>query len=62
MFDTHPQGCPAGALSTEELFHAAIAYRRAPGNADPDADPQTAEAQQIRSAVPDAPAIVGGLK
>lgn len=59
MFDTHPAGCPAGNLSEAERFHAAIAYQRPPGNRDPDLDPRTTEAQQIRSTAADRPIICG---
>lgn len=34
--------CPAGAVSELERLHAAIAYRRPPGNLDPDRDPSSA--------------------
>jgi Carboxypeptidase regulatory-like domain len=59
MFDTHPSGCPVGDLSDEERFHASIAYRRPPGNRDPDLDPQTTEAQQLRARLADRPIICG---
>jgi hypothetical protein len=34
--------CPAGELSAAERYHAAIAYSRPRGNADPDTDPSAA--------------------
>jgi hypothetical protein len=49
MYNTHPSGCPAVNLTADERFHAGLAYLRPPGNRDPDLDPQTTEAQQIRA-------------
>ena len=59
MFDTHPSGCPVGNLSEAERFHAAIAYQRPPGNRDPDFDPRSTEAQQIRPRAGGRPIICG---
>ena len=43
MNPTFPGGrCPAARLSDRELYHAKLAYTRAPGNLDPDADPDSA--------------------
>lgn len=50
-------GCPPAEYSPEELHHGAIAYQRAVGNLDPDADPQTTAAQQLRGATVDSPVI-----
>lgn len=67
MYDTHPSGCPAVNLSSEERFHAALAYRRPHGNTDPDADPATSAAAQIGAggvgaSWGPAPAVVCGLR
>jgi hypothetical protein len=53
-------GCPPAEYSPDELHHGAIAYQRAVGNVDPDADPQTTGAQQFRAA--DGPVVVCTLK
>jgi hypothetical protein len=50
-------GCPGVEFSAEELYHGPIAYQRAVGNLDPDADPQTTSAQQLRGARGDAPVV-----
>src|SRR5262245_53166719 len=42
MYPVIPGGCPTPSLSTAEQRHAAIAYRRANGNIDPDIDPDGA--------------------
>ncbi len=43
MFPTFPgAGCPTARLSDRELYHAKLAYTRAPGNLDLDADPDSA--------------------
>jgi hypothetical protein len=62
MFDTIQAGCPAVNLSADERFHAALAYRRPPGNRDPDVDPSTAAAAQIAASGLDGPAVICGLK
>jgi hypothetical protein len=62
MYDTHPSGCPAVDLSTEERFHAALAYKRPPGNRDPDIDPATTAAAQLDAAGADAPVATCGLR
>lgn len=41
MYPTFPDRCPNGVLTTREQFHAAVAYSRARGNIDQDADPDT---------------------
>jgi len=41
MFPTFPDRCPNGVLTTQEKLHAAVAYSRARGNTDQDADPDT---------------------
>ena len=41
MFPVVPGRCPAGELSPNERFHAALAYSRPRGNTDPDNDPST---------------------
>jgi hypothetical protein len=50
-------GCPTAEFSPEELYHGAIAYQRPVGNLDPDADPQTTAAQQIRGGSDEAPTV-----
>jgi hypothetical protein len=62
MYDTHPSGCPAVNLTTEERFHAALAYKRPPGNRDPDLDPATTAAAQLGPSRLDGPAVICGLK
>lgn len=62
MYDTHPSGCPAVNLSTEERYHAALAYRRPPGNRDPDVDPATTAAAQLDASAMDAPVVICGLR
>jgi len=42
MYPVIPGGCPTPSLSAAEQRHAAIAYRRANGNIDPDIDPDGA--------------------
>jgi hypothetical protein len=42
MYPAVSGNCPVGEPSTEELYHAAIAYQRPRGNTDPDIDPSTA--------------------
>lgn len=39
MYPFMPGNCPAGVLSRDESYHAAIAYSRPRGNRDPDDDP-----------------------
>lgn len=39
MYPRAPGNCPVGELSADERYHAAIAYQRARGNAEPDNDP-----------------------
>lgn len=41
MYPMLGSGCPAGALSAAEIYHAAIAYSRPRGNTDPDRDPSS---------------------
>lgn len=41
MFPIDSGGCPPGALSAAESYHAAIAYSRPRGNMDPDRDPSS---------------------
>lgn len=63
MYDTIPSGCPAVNLSTEERFHAALAYQRPPGNRDPDVDPAstaTAQLDALDAASP--PVVICGLR
>ncbi len=64
MYDTQPSNCPAVNLTTDERFHAALAYKRAPGNRDPDVDPATTSAAQVADGggAADGPAVVCGLK
>lgn len=50
-------GCPSARPSDQERFHGAIAYRRFPGNRDPDADPQHLGAAQLRAITVDGPVI-----
>ena len=42
MYPQIPGGCAAPQLSPLEQYHAALAYRRPAGNADPDLDPVSA--------------------
>lgn len=39
MYPREPDNCPAGELTANERYHAAIAYQRPRGNTDPDNDP-----------------------
>jgi hypothetical protein len=39
MYPFVPGSCPPGELSPAERYHAAIAYSRPRGNAEPDKDP-----------------------
>ncbi len=39
MYPRAPGNCPLGELSADERYHAAIAYQRPRGNAEPDNDP-----------------------
>ena len=39
MYPFIPGNCPSGQLTANESYHAAIAYSRPRGNADPDIDP-----------------------
>jgi hypothetical protein len=41
MYPWAPGNCPAGELTPAERYHAAIAYQRPRGNADPDNDPSS---------------------
>ena len=41
MYPFLPGNCPSGSLSAAERYHAAIAYSRPRGNADPDNDPSS---------------------
>ena len=38
MYPYTSRGCPAGALSAAERYHAPLAYRRSPGHLEPDKD------------------------
>jgi hypothetical protein len=41
MYPWAPGNCPAGEATPAERYHAAIAYQRPRGNADPDNDPSS---------------------
>ena len=41
MYPRAPGNCPLGDLSTDERYHAAIAYQRPRGNLEPDNDPSS---------------------
>ena len=38
MYPTIKSRCPSGALSGDERYHSALAYRRSPGHLEPDTD------------------------
>ena len=43
MYPYIPGNCPPGRLSELERYHSAVAYSRTRGNADPDADHESAQ-------------------
>jgi hypothetical protein len=41
MYPQVGANCPVGDLSTDEIYHASIAYQRPRGNTEPDNDPSS---------------------
>ena len=62
MYHAIASGCAPATLSSDERHHVAIAYRRPPGNLDPDWDPQTSAAAQLVPSASDAPVVYCGRK
>ena len=54
MYPRAPGNCPLGELSADERYHAAIAYQRPRGNAEPDSDPSSGPSLRAR----DGPSIL----
>ena len=57
MYPRAPGNCPLGELSTDERYHAAIAYQRQRGNLEPDNDPSGGRSS-LRGGRADGPTIL----